>query len=37
MPDSSGLKRLAGLFRNNFIKYADGAGADVRAAGPVAS
>src|SRR5262245_21056795 len=27
-------KKLAGLFRNNFEKFADGASADVRAAGP---
>jgi phosphoenolpyruvate carboxykinase (ATP) len=28
-------QKLAGLFRDNFEKYADGASADVRAAGPV--
>jgi len=27
-------KKLAGLFRDNFAKYADGASAEVRAAGP---
>jgi phosphoenolpyruvate carboxykinase (ATP) len=27
--------KLAGLFRDNFEKYAEGSGADVRAAGPV--
>ena len=30
-------KKLAGLFRDNFTKYADGASAEVRAAGPAAS
>jgi phosphoenolpyruvate carboxykinase (ATP) len=29
-------RKLAGLFRTNFEKYADGASADVRAAGPTA-
>jgi phosphoenolpyruvate carboxykinase (ATP) len=29
-------RKLAGLFRDNFEKYADGASAEVRAAGPVA-
>jgi phosphoenolpyruvate carboxykinase (ATP) len=29
-------RKLAGLFRDNFDKYADGANAEVRAAGPVA-
>lgn len=29
-------KKLAGLFRDNFTKYADGASAEVRAAGPIA-
>jgi phosphoenolpyruvate carboxykinase (ATP) len=32
----STAKKLAGLFRNNFEKFSDGASADVRAAGPVA-
>jgi phosphoenolpyruvate carboxykinase (ATP) len=30
-------RKLAGLFRDNFTKYADGASADVIAAGPVSS
>jgi phosphoenolpyruvate carboxykinase (ATP) len=30
-------RKLAGLFRDNFTKYADGASADVRGAGPVAN
>jgi phosphoenolpyruvate carboxykinase (ATP) len=29
-------RKLAGLFRDKFEKYADGASAEVRAAGPVA-
>jgi phosphoenolpyruvate carboxykinase (ATP) len=29
-------QKLAGLFRSNFEKYADGASPDVRAAGPAA-
>jgi phosphoenolpyruvate carboxykinase (ATP) len=29
-------RKLAGLFRDNFTKYADGASAEVRNAGPVA-
>jgi len=29
-------RKLAGLFRDNFQKYADGASAEVRAAGPAA-
>jgi phosphoenolpyruvate carboxykinase (ATP) len=32
----STARKLAGLFRDNFTKYADGANAEVREAGPVA-
>ena len=30
-------RKLAGLFRDNFTKYAEGTSAEVNAAGPVAS
>jgi phosphoenolpyruvate carboxykinase (ATP) len=30
-------KKLAGLFRDNFAKYADGASAEVAAAAPAAT
>jgi phosphoenolpyruvate carboxykinase (ATP) len=31
----STAKKLAGLFRENFAKYADSASAEVKAAGPI--